>query len=164
MTIEIRPAVESDYPAIVALNDGVVEMTSPMDLTRLRELAAVADYLRVVASDGALAGFLMAFRAGADYPNANFDWFAARYNDFVYVDRVVIAAEAGGQGLGSRLYEDLFNWGRQRGIPRVTCEYNLSPPNPQSAAFHRRHNFSEAGSQVLGDGAKTVSMQVRLLG
>ncbi len=163
MTIEIRPALEDDYPAIVALNDGVVEMTSPMDLNRLRELAAAADYLRVVESDGALLGFLLAFRAGADYPNANFDWFSAHYDDFVYVDRVVIAAEAGGQGLGSRLYEDLFSWGRQRGIPRVTCEYNLSPPNPQSAAFHRRHNFSEAGSQTLGDGAKTVSMQVRPL-
>ena len=162
MSIDIRPATEADYPSIVALNDSVVEMTSPMDIERLQQLSAAADYLRVVDLEHGFAGFLLAFRAGADYANTNFDWFSARYRDFVYIDRIIIASDAAGAGLGSRLYEDLFHWARQRGVPFATCEYNLSPPNPPSAAFHQRHGFREVGTQASGS-AKTVSMQLRPL-
>ena len=134
-----------------------------MDLDRLHALAAVADYLRVVESDGSFAGFLLAFRAGADYANANFDWFSERYKDFVYIDRIVVASHAARGGLGSHLYEDLFQWAKRRGVPYASCEYNLLPPNPRSAAFHHRHGFREVGSQTLADGANTVSMQLRSL-
>jgi predicted GNAT superfamily acetyltransferase len=135
-----------------------------MDLQRLNELASAADYLRVIEVSGDFAGFLLAFRAGAAYANDNFSWFSARYGDFVYVDRIVIAAGAGGGGLGSRLYEDLFIWAETRGVPSVTCEYNLSPPNPRSAAFHQRHGFGEVGTRAIAGGAKTVSMQLRAVG
>ena len=161
MTIELRPAIHADFDAIVALNAAVVVMTSPMDRARLEHLAGASQYLQVATVDGEVAGFLLAFRSGADYANANFDWFSERLTDFVYIDRIVVAGTHGGAGLGSRLYEDLFQWAMARGVPSACCEYNLEPPNPQSAAFHHRHGFREIGVQALGDGAKTVSMQRR---
>ncbi len=56
MAIDIRPATETNCPAIVAFDDSVVEMTSPMDVARLRQLATATDYLRVVEVDGTPAG------------------------------------------------------------------------------------------------------------
>ncbi|WP_296278910.1 GNAT family N-acetyltransferase [Pseudoxanthomonas sp.] len=156
----IRDATEADYDAIVALNVAEVRHTSAMDVDRLRHLASLSDCLRVATLDGRVVAFLLAMRAGADYRNDNFGWFAGRYPDFLYVDRIVVDAAAQGHGLGSRLYADLFAFARERGIPRVTCEFNVVPPNEPSRLFHARHGFVEAGRQWLDNGRKQVSMQV----
>lgn len=156
----LRDAHACDFPRILVLNDGEVAQTSAMDGARLQSLAALADYHRVAVVDGAVVAFLLAMRAGAAYANDNFGWFAARLPDFVYVDRIVVDAACAGRGIGGALYRDLFAWARVRAIPRVTCEYNVVPPNPASRAFHDRFGFRELGQQNVAGGTKRVSLQV----
>lgn len=156
----IRDANEGDIAAIVALNAAEVRHTSPMDADRTRVLASLSAYHRVADVEGRVAAFLLAMRAGADYRNDNFAWFAARYPDFLYVDRIVVDASVQGLRLGSALYGDLFAFARAQGIPRIVCEFNVVPPNEPSRLFHARHGFVEAGSQWLDGGRKQVSMQV----
>lgn len=158
--ILVRDATETDFDRIVALNDAVVRETSAMDAARLRQLHALAFHHRVAVVDGEVVGFLLAMRDGAAYVNDNFGWFAARHPRFVYVDRVVVDAAAAGQGVGRRLYEDLFARSREHGIDIATCEYNLEPPNPASKAFHDRFGFVEAGRQHVAGGSKLVSLQI----
>lgn len=158
MNPTLRDADDADHDAIVGLNDGEVRHTSVMDRTRLRELAALAGCHRVAIVDGRVAAFLLSMRDHVAYENANYAWFAARYDRFVYVDRVVVGRDWQGRRLGSLLYEDLFAWARSRAIPRVACEFNLVPPNEPSRAFHARLGFVEVGRQWLG--AKQVSMQL----
>lgn len=162
MTAEplIRDAGEGDDAAIVALNRAEVRHTSPLDADRLRQLASLSAYHRVATRDGRVVAFLLAMRAGADYRNDNFAWFTARYRDFLYVDRIVVDASVQGHRLGSRLYADLFAFAREHGIPRITCEFNVVPPNEPSRLFHERHGFVETGRQWLDEGRKQVSMQV----
>ncbi len=157
--MQTRRATAADFPGIVALNAAQVQHTSAMDLSRLQLLHAQACWHRVAEVDGALAAFLLVFRDGANYPNANFDWFAARYPRFLYVDRVVVDGAFHGRGLGALLYRELFVHARSVGAPAVTCEFNLVPPNLASAAFHARFGFEEVGRQWLDDGRKQVSMQ-----
>ena len=156
----IRDASEGDYAAIVALNISEVRHTSPMDADRLRHLASLSAYHRVVVLESRVVAFLLAMRAGADYRNDNFAWFAAQHPDFLYVDRIVVDAAVQGHRLGSRLYADLFAFAREHGIPRITCEFNVVPPNEPSRRFHERHGFVETGPQWLDEGRKQVSMQV----
>ena len=162
MTTEpvIRDADDGDIPAIVALNAAEVRHTSPMDEDRARQLASLSACLRVATLDGRVVAFLLAMRAGAHYRNDNFGWFAARYRDFLYVDRIVVDAAVQGHRLGSALYGDLFAFARAAGIPCITCEFNVVPPNEPSRLFHARHGFIEAGRQWLDDGRKQVSMQI----
>lgn len=155
----LRDATAADFPRILALNQAEVQQTSAMDLARLDWLHARAAYHRVACVDGVVAAFLLAFRDGADYPNPNFDWFAARYRSFVYVDRIVVDAAFNGRGLGSLMYRDLFACARANGAAVVTCEFNLVPPNEASARFHARFGFGEVGRQWLDDGKKQVSLQ-----
>ena len=131
---------------------------------RLRELHALAAVHRVAVVDDAPVAFLLALRAGAAYRNENFDWFAGRLSDFVYVDRIVVDATCAGRGIGGALYRELFAWARARGIPQVACEYNLEPANPASAAFHARFGFREIGQQRVAGGTKLVSLQVADVG
>ena len=155
----IRDATADDFPRIVAINAAEVQHTSAMDLARLQILHDAACWHRVAIVDGEVAAFLLVFRDGAVYPNPNFDWFAARYQSFAYVDRVVVNAAYGGRGIGSLLYRDLFDYARRIGAAVVTCEFNVVPPNQASARFHARWGFAEVGRQWLDDGRKQVSLQ-----
>lgn len=160
MPVVLRAAVEADHEPIVRLNAGEVQHTSPMDIERLRHLHALAWRHVVAEVDGQMAAFLLVMRDGAPYANANFEWFAARYPRFAYVDRIVVGADWKGLKLGSRLYEGLIVAAREAGRRHIACEYNLVPANEASRRFHDRFGFREVGRQWLDDGGKQVSMQV----
>lgn len=159
-TIFVRGAAAADFDRILALNAAVVRETSAMDTARLQQLHALAFHHRVAVVDGEIAGFLLAMRDGAAYVNDNFEWFSARYPEFVYVDRIVVDAAASGKGIGRQLYDDLFDRARSLGISIIACEYNIEPPNPASKVFHDRFGFAEVGRQHVASGTKLVSLQV----
>jgi predicted GNAT superfamily acetyltransferase len=103
--------------------------------------------------------FLIALAPGADYDSPNYQWFAQRYRDFVYVDRIVVASGARQAGLASLLYDDLIARARAGRIARITCEVDIEPPNPASLRFHARFGFAEVGTQAVAGGKKRVSLQ-----
>jgi predicted GNAT superfamily acetyltransferase len=157
----IRDVHAGDYDAILALNAESVRFLSPLDRARLKLLDRQSCYHRGVERDGRIAAFLLAFAQDAGYDSANYRWFAARYPEFVYVDRVVVSAELQGQGIGKLLYDDVIAFARSRAAPVVVCEFDLEPPNPGSRAFHERFGFREVGTQVAN--GKTVSLQEKTL-
>jgi uncharacterized protein len=162
--IPVRDATAADFPSILELNAASVHFLSPLDAGRLRHLHDQAAYHRVVACEGVVAAFLLAFREVADYDSPNYRWFAARYPAFLYIDRVVVADAWRGRGLGIQMYHDLFAFARAQNVARAACEFDLQPPNPASAGFHARHGFREVGRQKLGAIGKQVSLQLRELG
>jgi predicted GNAT superfamily acetyltransferase len=159
-SITLRDAVEADFDRIVELNQREVVQTSAMDAGRLALLHALAMHHKVAVVEGVVVAFLLAMRDGVDYRNENYQWFAARYPRFVYIDRIVVDAGFSGMGIARRLYEDLFAAAGAQGIPVAACEYNLQPPNPASRAFHDRLGFREVGVQHVAGGAKQVTLQV----
>lgn len=110
------------------------------------------------------AAFLIVLDRDAPYDNDNFRWISARYDRFVYIDRIVVSAGHRGRGLARHLYEHLFDKMRAAGHQRVVCEVNLDPPNPGSDAFHDRLGFEEIGQQHLPGRAKTVRYLAKQLG
>jgi len=159
LPLACRAARASDHPALLRLNAASQAVLSPLDERRLQDLVARADWLDVVDRGGEVLAFLMAFREGADYDSPNYRWFARRYPRFLYIDRVVVAQAARGRGCGSLLYQRAFERARSHGVPSVTCEFDLEPPNPASARFHARFGFREVGRQQYGPLRKTVSLQ-----
>jgi predicted GNAT superfamily acetyltransferase len=157
----IRDTTPADFAAILALNADSVHFLSPLDATRLQHLQAQAAYHRAVEREGRVAAFLLAFREGALYDSPNYRWFAQRYPAFLYIDRVVVDRCARRLGLGIQLYDDILAFAAGTGVARLTCEFDLHPPNPVSAQFHQRYGFCEVGRQWLGDGGKQVSLQAR---
>jgi predicted GNAT superfamily acetyltransferase len=157
--IKIREAVENDFNHIVDLNEIEQQQTSQMSLERFRQLEQMSDYCKVATVDGEVAGFLLAFRQGAAYESENFTWFSSRLPDFFYVDRIVVSANFSGQGLGSKLYTDLFTFAATQDIKTIVCEYNIVPPNLPSRHFHEKFGFKEIGTQWVANNSKQVSMQ-----
>jgi predicted GNAT superfamily acetyltransferase len=89
----------------------------------------------------------------------NYRWFSVRYDDFVYLDRVAVAADHRGCGIGSRLYEEVER--RTRAV-WFTLEVNLRPRNDGSLRFHARKGFVEVGQQETDYGALVSLMAKRL--
>jgi len=160
----IRNATPEDFAQILALNAGSVHFLSPLDAARLQHLHAQAAYHRVAEVDGKVAAFLLALREGVDYDSPNYRWFAQRHARFLYIDRIVVDAAARGLGFGAQLYDDILAYAASTRAGRLTCEFDLDPPNPASARFHVRYGFREVGRQWLGGGKKQVSLQARELG
>lgn len=163
MTTNIRPVDRSDLGYLIALNGAAVPAVNHLGQADLERLLAMSPYCRVAEQDGAPAGFMLGFEAGADYESINYRWFSARYDRFAYVDRIVIDANNRGRGLGSALYDDFERWARARDTPWLGCEVNLRPPNEPSLAFHRSRGFIHAGEQDTEGGAKTVTLLLKAL-
>lgn len=158
----VRDATARDFPAMLALNEAWVHFLSPMNAERLELLHRASAYHRVVDDDGSIVGFLLAFRDGATYDSPNFAWFSERYPSFVYVDRVVVAGDAQGKGVGKLLYDDVFAYARRAGVPLVAAEFYTTPFNAVSARFHERYGFTEVGAQSIPPD-KHVSLQISRL-
>ncbi len=145
-----------DLDAVLALSALHEAETSVLDRAKLSAMLGAAFHSAAAAGGG--DGYLIAFDQDGDYDSVNFLWFRDRYARFVYVDRIVVADHARGQGLARRFYEDMFARAREAGHDRVVCEINLDPPNPGSMAFHAAMGFAAVGQTTLANG-KTVSYQ-----
>jgi len=130
-----------------------------MDSDRLSLLASLAVYFRVAVSGDRVVAFLLAMKDGVPYHNDNYKWFSSNYGKFLYIDRIVVAGEFRGCGIGTELYKDIFSYAQQVDIPIISCEINSVPPNEASAAFHAQLGFNEVGDQWICEGRKKVSMQ-----
>jgi len=157
MVTTVRSAREQEIPWICKVNNAAtpaVNRLSLEDMTRLHRLSA---RLRIAEIDGEAVGFLLAITADSSYQSPNYRWFRSHYDQFVYIDRVVIARGYRRLGVGRVLYADIESF-TELTAPLLTCEINLNPPNPGSHRFHVAYGFHEVGQQDTEGGAKTVSL------
>jgi uncharacterized protein len=154
---ELRPA---DWPATLALNAASVRELSELDEQRLAWIISLAERSLAVEHEHALAGFALAIAPDTDYDSENYRWFAARFEDFLYLDRIVVSHEMRRRGIATLLYEAMESAATP--LQRMVCEVNLQPPNPASLAFHRGRGYEEIG-RLRHDGGKLVALMSREL-
>jgi uncharacterized protein len=157
--IQIEALQYNDFDWVIALGNANQVETGPLDQAVLKGLVDEAYLSQVIRPD---LGFLITFIETADYQSPNFLWFKQTMRNFVYVDRIVVAAQARGQGLARNFYENLFEIAAAKGFERVVCEVNSDPPNPVSDKFHAALGFIPVGSATLPN-KKTVTYLSRTL-
>ena len=159
-SVRVRDAVASDHAAVLALNNAATPHVNELSTHEFSWIVSHADYFRVAEDDAGLAAFVIALRPGLAYWSLNYRWFMERGDDFLYLDRIVVAERARRAGVGRALYDDIerFASGRWRCI---TLEVNLLPPNPASLRFHDRQGFRRVGVREEDAGAKAVVLMER---
>lgn len=156
--VVVRHLVPGDIPAITELNNGAYPAVPMSTEAEMAELVGLCDWSVVADSNGEVVGFLLAVEPGKDYDSENYRFFESRQTPHFYIDRVVLGEKSRGQGLGKRLYHDVFEEARHRGYKRVTCEVNLKPENPASLAFHRSLGFGDVAVQDTKGGSVVVQL------
>ena len=148
MTLRLRDVRDSELEHVLALNNSAGPNILPLDVERARMFLAEARYFRVAEIDGHLAGFLMALTPDANYDSPNFGWFQRKFNDFVYIDRIVVASNYRRHGLGRVFYADVQSFAEVRS-PRLCCEVFLEPRDDAAVLFHGTYGFREVGQQSV---------------
>ena len=154
--IQLTDVCAADLPAIVALNETAVPLVNSVDLTKMHWFLSVAAYFRKATIDDRLAGFLIALDHNTPYASVYFDWFCARYRNFIYIDRIVGADWTRGQGVGRAMYQDVERFTAARAALLASDVYS-DPPNTPSLQFHYKFGFTLVGSQPVENGAKTAA-------
>lgn len=160
----LRAYRPDDLTVIHAINDAEVPAVGEETPEALAHIAAESVVALVAEIDDEIAGFCMVLAPGADYGSKNYEWFAERYDDFVYLDRVAISPDHQRRGVGQALYAEVERLGLERrpSATTFTLEVNLRPRNEQSLAFHAKLGFAEVGRRET-DYDTLVSMMAKPL-
>ncbi|WP_083660397.1 GNAT family N-acetyltransferase [Acuticoccus yangtzensis] len=158
--LSVEDARPEDMEAIAALNNAAVPNVNALSAEEMAAIAAMGA-LRIVRAEGAVAGLVLTLPEGQPYPSMNYAWFSGRFDAFLYVDRIVVAPEARGLGIGRALYDDTAARAAALGRPRVCAEVNVEPPNAGSMAFHAASGFNVLLDRLNAESGKTVRMMER---
>ena len=160
MQVQIRKAEEKDYPFILRVNEENVEVLSPMDEERIRSFSEWSELFLIAEADEEPVAFLLALREGVQpYDSENYLWFSKNYQKFLYIDRIVIDVPYRRLGVGKELYQEVFRYAKETGVPFVTAEIDTEPYNEVSLGFHQAMGFKEVGVQTVRNNTIKVSLQ-----
>ena len=124
----------------------------------MEKLLELSELSLGVFDDKKLLGFVVCLLPKTEYGSLNYAWFNQRYDQFIYVDRIAVAIDSRNSGIGTLLYQQVFDYAREHNIP-VTAEVSLKPSNEGSDRFHLRHGFVTVGELDHGD--KAVTMYIK---
>lgn len=158
--IIVRRFEGKDYDRVLELNEESVHFLSPLTREKLESMVGELEIFNVIEVDNRVEGFVLTLREGKKYDSINYLWFSNHYDHFLYIDRIVISLKIQGKGLGSLLYQSVFDHGKLTNVPYIAAEIDISPPNPGSLIFHGKFGFKEVGQQTVGQGKKLVSLQI----
>ena len=162
MSLLIRDVQEHELEQVLAMNNAAGPGILPIDASRLAHFYRDAEYFRVAERNGQLAGFLVAFGHDSGHVSSNFHWFRDNASGpFLYIDRVVVASQRRGGGVGRAFYADIQSYAEQR-YPQLACEVFLRDGTDPVLLIHGALGFQELGHRRQDVGTM-ASMLVREL-
>jgi predicted GNAT superfamily acetyltransferase len=143
----VRNIEITDVARVLEINNANTPGVSELTLSELE--TDIKNCLHALAIDnehGEVCAFCITFAPDAPDAGVNHQWFADRFESFVYLDRIAIDPTYQNLGLGALLYQSVEQQmiaSTQHSL--LCCEVNLEPPNPGSLRFHHRIGFTEVG-------------------
>jgi len=153
----IRDMRDDDSAFVLALNRELEWARAPMDADRLGLLRREGERLVVVDDEHGPVAFAITLRPGGGYDSVNYRWFCEHYDDFLYLDRILVSDRARRRGIATLVYDVMEDHARPFG--RLVCEVNSDPPNLPSLAFHSGRGYLERGHQRMPDGHEVVLLE-----
>src|SRR5262245_50899334 len=105
-----------DHAILRTLNNAAVPDVNALDNCKAAWLTTHAELARVAAIDGQPAGVIIVLSETAELASEYFTWFTERYENFVYVDRVIVAAAARRHGIATALYREVDRIATEGGL------------------------------------------------
>ena len=158
MSKTTAPLSPNDVPMMWEINEQGLPGTGQVTQQEMAALLELSELSLGAYQDNKLAGFVLCLLPKTEYGSLNYAWFNQRYDQFIYVDRIAVAKDSRNSGIGTLLYQQVFDYATQHNIP-VTAEVSLKPSNEGSDRFHLRHGFVTVG--VLDHGDKAVTMYIK---
>lgn len=98
---------------------------------------------------GKLSGFLLGISADRAVENFGYMWFQTRFDNFLYVDRVVIMADVRRREMATAMLMEVLQWCREHGINNLFCQVHDRPADPAGHALCKTLGFMPLESVML---------------
>lgn len=113
------------------------------------ERLTLCDMQLASGQDAGLQGFALGISSRQPQPDFTQQWLLMRFDSFLYLDRLVVAAACRRRGVGRELLQQTLQWARERGLERVCCQVHERPPNRAAQAFVEAMGFAPIESVML---------------
>lgn len=135
-----------DPQLLLEINNAAVPDVGAIDEAKARWLTNHVMMPGLALLDGKPVGLVVVLSDRCGYDSLYYRWFTDRYDNFLYVDRVVITKEARGQGVGRQLYNSIEALAEELKLA-IASDVYCEPPNTPSLHFHHKQGFQEVGRQ-----------------
>ena len=154
MKLEIAPL--DDAALLLEINNAALPDIGELNIHKAQWLVDHCALPGLVRLDGRAAGIVVVLNDNCGYDSDFYRWFTERYANFLYIDRIVVANWARGQGVAKQLYQAIDAAAQERSqaiVADVYCE----PPNTPSLHLHQTMGFEEVGRQDFPARKKVAS-------
>lgn len=146
MSLQIVPL---DHPELLLeLNNAAVPDIGEVTLEKARWLVDHLVLPGLALLDGRPAGLLVVMTDQSGYDSDFYRWFTDRYENFLYIDRIVVADWARGRGIAKHFYQTIDHRAHEQQMAIVADVY-CEPPNTPSLNLHHTMGFEEVGRQAF---------------
>jgi predicted GNAT superfamily acetyltransferase len=145
-----------DAAIVLDINNAAVPDVNRLDATKASWLAEHVVTPGLALVDDQIAGMIAVLSDQSGYNSDYYRWFTDRYENFLYIDRVVVLPWARGRGVARQLYQALDDIARERNLA-IVADVHSDPPNEPSLSLHRAMGFREIGSQPFPQIGKTAA-------
>lgn len=154
----LRDARRSDLDDLLRINAANVPAVGASDASAMESLLGWSCTALVAEVEGRCVGFCIVLPEGTPYASPNYRWFAERFTEYRYVDRIALDAGARGNGIGAACHREVA---ARHPSHVIALEVNVVPPNEGSMRFHLREGFRELERAETRPG-NVVSLMVRV--
>jgi predicted GNAT superfamily acetyltransferase len=154
MSLEISPLEDANI--LLALNNAAVPDVGELSTHKARWLVDHCVLPGLATLDGQAAGMVVVLNDTCGYDSDFYRWFTDRYENFLYIDRVVVTAWARGRGLAKQIYQTIEQVANEKGMA-IAADVYSEPPNTVSLNMHRTMGFEAIGTQYIPAKQKTAS-------
>lgn len=155
--MEIRTLNDADTEPVLRLNHESVWAVSPLDAEGLAVARRRAWWALACEVEGQVAAFAVVYAPGSSYESINYAWHTRRFEDFVYLDRIIVDPAFRRRGVANAIYDAVEEAAKPHS--RLVCEVYSSPPNVASLAFHQARGYVEVGSLMQANGHECVMLE-----
>jgi predicted GNAT superfamily acetyltransferase len=148
-------ALDNPY-ALLEFNNAAVPDIGELTISKAQWLVDHAALPGLATLDGRPAGMVVVLSDTAGYDSDFYRWFTERYDNFLYIDRIIVANWARGQGVAKHLYQTIEQAAQDKKMAVVADVYS-EPPNVASLHLHLTRGFQSIGAQYFPDRNKTAA-------
>ena len=150
----LKTANKDTIEQIYILNQELTPMVGSLDNSNeLKDLIDISSDSFYIEKKSELVGFIVCFRENSIYKSQNYIHFNKKYERFLYIDRVGIKKKHDNKGIGTYLYEHIFNINDKNELP-ICAEVNIEPKNEISLRFHQKMGFKETSERTINNNYK----------
>ena len=150
---ELIDASNSQKKKFLALNNQFARETSKLDMARFEFMIENAIAAIAISPDIA---FFLAYDENSNYDGEHFQYLKTKFKNFLYLDRIIVKKSEQAMGIGTSLYEGLFEIAEDLNIEQILCEVNILPLNEASLSFHDALGFETIEDKIIEPNVKTV--------